>query len=487
MARTKDDIARDKRFHTRNILKQIEDVATIISETTTKDSCNQLKLLQKQLKESAELLSEVVKEEIKAVVATTAKTVDQLEDELFDTLYATTSRCRRYIARAETVIFDFSQKKNRESLAAPQDLNDTLGDAAGPSRNDMFLEKLKLHEFDGDHRTFLKFKTLFQSAIHEHPTLLKVRKLYYLQMYLKGEAAALVEDLPCTEESYDEAWSLINSRYDNKKTIAMLHFQDLFAIPNVIKEDNLRSSLDQVTRALKALKLCGEEPGNWESIIAYIVYSRLIDRIKADSDVIHKNKQKFFTWKELNLFLDQRAVNNEARKIIEQHSDRRKNTEPIREQNQQPFNHKRSFAVGRTDYVKPECVACNKRHLMVDCATFKSKKPEERFELIKKAALCANCFRPGHQARFCKSNLTCKVCSRKHHTLLHPEYTPRTSMMTSATQEEPSKQETLVENQQSLYTHLVAHKKTILLPSAVVRIQNGKVETTARLLMDSCS
>lgn len=55
----------------------------------------------------------------------------------------------------------------------------------------------------------------------------------------------------------------------------------------------------------------------------------------------------------------------------------------------------------------------------------------ERLSFTRKNRLCDNCFKEGHIAVFCKSNNFCSVknCAarRKHHTLLHRNYSAQSS------------------------------------------------------------
>ncbi|ODM87122.1 hypothetical protein Ocin01_19560 [Orchesella cincta] len=45
--------------------------------------------------------------------------------------------------------------------------------------------------------------------------------------------------------------------------------------------------------------------------------------------------------------------------------------------------------------------------------------PSQRMSAVRKTAACTNCLREGHYSTNCSSKHTCKVCNRKHHSLLH--------------------------------------------------------------------
>ena len=85
----------------------------------------------------------------------------------------------------------------------------------------------------------------------------------------------------------------------------------------------------------------------------------------------------------------------------------------------------RSYAttVGREE----ACVACRKgNHPLGECAKFQGATREERWEIVKRAAWCKNCLKPGHIARMCRKLPMCKRCNKYHHTLLHMETAPKT-------------------------------------------------------------
>ena len=68
-----------------------------------------------------------------------------------------------------------------------------------------------------------------------------------------------------------------------------------------------------------------------------------------------------------------------------------------------------------------KCPCCSENgHTINSCGIFKGKGVQERVEIAKVKHLCFNCLGP-HLAQDCKSTNTCRVCRRKHHTLLYRE------------------------------------------------------------------
>lgn len=64
------------------------------------------------------------------------------------------------------------------------------------------------------------------------------------------------------------------------------------------------------------------------------------------------------------------------------------------------------------------CVLCKKQHRIFSCDMFAAFRISERREHVKKNNLCLNCL-GNHRVANCTSKSTCKLCGKKHNTLLH--------------------------------------------------------------------
>jgi len=65
------------------------------------------------------------------------------------------------------------------------------------------------------------------------------------------------------------------------------------------------------------------------------------------------------------------------------------------------------------------CKFCNhSTHSTYNCPKFIEKSCNDRYSMVKEAKLCFNCLK-GHNINMCRSNYACKICKRKHNTLLH--------------------------------------------------------------------
>ena len=73
-----------------------------------------------------------------------------------------------------------------------------------------------------------------------------------------------------------------------------------------------------------------------------------------------------------------------------------------------------------TTACKLTCTLCNgERHALYLCSSFKSLSLDQMNSHIRTNKLCFNCLGTGHQTNECRCLSRCKLCSGKHHTLLH--------------------------------------------------------------------
>lgn len=70
-----------------------------------------------------------------------------------------------------------------------------------------------------------------------------------------------------------------------------------------------------------------------------------------------------------------------------------------------------------------KCKMCNRYHSLQTCPKFRAMSPKERNRMVLRQNYCVNCLARSHRFRDCRSRYTCKICSKHHHTMLHPNDT----------------------------------------------------------------
>ncbi|KAH9640219.1 hypothetical protein HF086_008455 [Spodoptera exigua] len=103
-------------------------------------------------------------------------------------------------------------------------------------------------------------------------------------------------------------------------------------------------------------------------------------------------------------------------------------------------------------------------------------EPAERCEYVKTNQLCFNCLAPGHTAKKCRLNMSCRICHKRHHSLVHQQAQSNISNQQDNMQ---AKHHQIEEHQQheayeqaELSSHFTASTPTALLATALVPVSD---------------
>ncbi|XP_037961465.2 uncharacterized protein LOC119690459 [Plutella xylostella] len=155
-------------------------------------------------------------------------------------------------------------------------------------------------------------------------------------------------------------------------------------------------------------------------------------------------------------------------------------------------NHKEE-SNARCDNIKPNtqvsCTFCNGTHYLYNCKEFSKLTVEDRHQFVQKSNLCFNCLIPNHTVFRCKQRTSCRICRRKHHSLLHKEN--KTNIENNNT---PSRTET-TESQEDTDNNITSHysreettNRTVLLATALIDVVSSSGESHVfRALIDQGS
>ncbi|XP_064074466.1 uncharacterized protein LOC135193920 [Vanessa tameamea] len=101
-------------------------------------------------------------------------------------------------------------------------------------------------------------------------------------------------------------------------------------------------------------------------------------------------------------------------------------------------------------------------------------EPTERNNYAIAKRLCFNCLVPGHSAFSCKLPMSCRICQRRHHSLLHVTENQESAASTSNSQPHPQISQHVEEKQEDVQahtmnaSHFTTRQGVALLASAVV-------------------
>lgn len=88
---------------------------------------------------------------------------------------------------------------------------------------------IKLPQFSGDFSSWLAFRDLFTSLVIDQQQLSNVGKLHYSKTSIIGSPAQLISNIKMSNDSFDIAWGIITTRFDNKERQIRAYVEKLFS------------------------------------------------------------------------------------------------------------------------------------------------------------------------------------------------------------------------------------------------------------------
>ncbi|XP_054708425.1 uncharacterized protein LOC129218227 [Uloborus diversus] len=285
----------------------------------------------------------------------------------------------------------------------------TVSQTVEPKPN-LKLPKFNLPTFDGDIQNWISFKQVFTSAIGSNKALTNCQKLQYLNAAVSGNAHRLIKGFPVVEANYAQAWETLSNRYDNKRELAYSLCTKIFNIKlGKMSSKFLHEMIDCCNESVRNLNTLGLKLNKLsEIILIHFLQKRLDENIRRQWELTLESDefpsyQKFMQFLELNA----RSLHSSKDYAKEEKSKAQTLTYTNTTSNKAAF----AKAIN--------CTYCNSNHTIFRCPKFLGLNFRDRLEFVKKRKLCFNCLRENHDVYNCKVTMHCRVCSRKHHTLLH--------------------------------------------------------------------
>nr|XP_037868702.1 uncharacterized protein LOC119628871 [Bombyx mori] len=156
-------------------------------------------------------------------------------------------------------------------------LNNKSEKSSSTKKSCIKLPTISLPSFDGNYDNWLEFRDTFSSLIHNSPDMDNIQKFHYLRSSLTGNALQVIKLLEFSAENYVIAWDLLQNRYNNNRLLVHNHVKALFSMQVINKESSalIRKLIDGVLRNIRALKTLGEPTDMWDTLIVYIMVSKL--------------------------------------------------------------------------------------------------------------------------------------------------------------------------------------------------------------------
>lgn len=261
-------------------------------------------------------------------------------------------------------------------------------------------------------------------------------RLHYLKSSVLGEAQSLLASIPLVNGAFETAWTKLTERYENKMLLINTQLDRIFKTTQTTstKETakSLNSLINQIDTALSALKLLDQSTDNWDCVLVYHIAKQFSRNTLEKWEASICDTSGFPTFQQIKSFINSRVRTMEKMEAASTNTQRAPQS-TSHHTAAQPSNTSGS----NNKYI---CDCCFQNHFIVSCTQFRELPPNERLTIIKSRRLCYNCM-GRHNEKSCKSTSTCRLCSQRHHTMLHGTFnttTPSAQRPSSSTSAQPS-------------------------------------------------
>lgn len=352
--------------------------------------------------------------------------------------------------------------------------NSTLQGTDGLSAT-IKLPPLHIKTFSGNLIDWTEFKATCEATFAKIAD--DTHRFYYLKGFLTHEPAMLVKHLPLCEDSYSKAWNLLKKRYDNERAIIDTNIKQLVDLPVLQNEsaEELKNMLNTVNGCIAAINSFKINTDTWDSILIFLLRQRLdANNIKNWEEYIQGSRKvppfvKFTEFLEMRINILETTALTQVMKPLE--------------------SKQKVFLATASGSQAKKCTICKQEHFAFQCPTLTTLSAEQRTAFVVSKGLCTNCLYP-HKIEDCKSRFSCRHCSQRHHTALHPavhihNITTEESGIEQNINVEPEEQQAF-----EMQTEFIAHvnekaiTQHVKLATAIVRIEHNDRHVYARALID---
>lgn len=314
------------------------------------------------------------------------------------------------------------------------------------------LPEIILPKFSGRLEDWCVFRDSFVSAVGSRSDIGPVEKLHYLKGLVQGEAARILDPIKICEQGYKDAWRTLKLRFENKRQLIKCHIKTLFETPAMRNEsaEELLALIDRFEQQISVLKSLGEPADKWSSLLVYLLTMRLdsctlrewenyctrldtdniasvLGGIASTSSTDADDTTFMPSYVQMVNFLQNYSRVLYAVTPVTASLTPRSKFNPASKSSAlaAATTPKNSYSLTPNGPYpgRPEnpCEKCGQGHYLYHCPEFQELDVGQRTDLVRKENICMNCLRSStHFARTC-SGTRCRVCSRKHHTMLHTD------------------------------------------------------------------
>ena len=173
------------------------------------------------------------------------------------------------------------------------------------------MPKITLPKFDGTLLKWQEFRDLFSSLVINQP-INNVQKMWYLKTHLVGEAASLIKHFAAIGENFEHAWTMVNTRFNNKRLLISNLIQELIEPNNNGSKDNFKALHDRTQECLLALQNLEIDTSSWDPLLIHLLIKRLDQATRLRFEQSLSQPREVPTVKEFLAFLQRHFQSMEA-------------------------------------------------------------------------------------------------------------------------------------------------------------------------------
>lgn len=298
-------------------------------------------------------------------------------------------------------------------------------DASAISQSHM--PKIQLPPFDGNYAEWESFRDRFSALIIKNTSLTDFARMHYLASSLKGSALDSISDITIIADNFTLAWDTLTARFENKRRLIASHFSTLLGLVAVTKESasELQNLCDKYKIAVSSLRNLGRTPSNlWDDFLVHSLTQKLDSATRKAWNLRTSDFESPPSYDELIHFLTSRI------RALEECA----SSSNIKASKTATS---RVHVANASTSGSSACQLCKARHYLSACPKFIAQSPTQRRITVKQFKRCFNCLSASHTINDCKSQYTCRSCSKRHHTTLHVD-SDSGSDQKKETQEKPA-------------------------------------------------
>ncbi|KAL0880978.1 hypothetical protein ABMA27_002135 [Loxostege sticticalis] len=323
-----------------------------------------------------------------------------------------------YQEQADDMYFEVLEAKRKllpEEKSLPK-----LTSSHSETKSNSKLPAIKLPSFSGNLKDFPGYLDLFNTLVHNRTDLSNVEKFQYLQSSLSGEPVNIIRAYPISEANYLSAYSALVNRYDNKRYLAFMCWEQI----NNLKPMNsgsvtqMRNLLDTFKENLAMLNGLGLPTSNWDFVLFHSLLTK-IDKSSREAFELSCKGDVFPRYEQLKSFVEDRCSALERSNLSNNSTLNISNLNKNQVHSQPKSYQPKPPTMLLAQSAGSSCVLCKSNHALYACPNFISKSPQDRIKVVKQNKLCFNCLRSNHTYEKCVSTHTCKICNMRHNSLLH--------------------------------------------------------------------